>query len=141
MHTVSERGPAEWKEKHQENWVKVSKHLGTFFEQDNFFSQASKAFDLLSERSAVLQGARLLTELRPIYNEATTGTLAQLLTSTLVVDYWDGQMAHSLHVSLDKDDLEKLASEVERAQLKIRVSQQEAAELGTNLVVYGDSQE
>jgi len=128
----------EWKNENLEEWERISGKLSPFLQPDNFFSQASKAFDLLSERPAVLQGARLLTELRPIFDEAATGTLTHLLTNTLVVDYWDGQNSQSLHVSLDSSDLEKLAKEIERAKRKINVCRKEAADLGTNLVIYGD---
>ena len=123
MHTVSERGPAEWKEKTPRKTG--GEGIGTlrhFLRAGQFLRRSGQqGFQiLLSERSAVLQGARLLTELRPIYNEATTGTLAQLLTSTLVewiigMDGWRQLAAPSV---LDKDDLEKLASEVEQAQLE-----------------------
>ncbi len=141
VRTTSERAPADWQEKHQEKWAQLAERLLPFLQPDNFFSQAAKAFDLLSERPAVLQGARILTELRPIYNEETTNSLAHLLTSTLVVDYWDGRSGYSLHISLDADDLEKLDAEVQRAKQKINVSRNEAAALGANLVVYGNPED
>lgn len=143
VHTVSEKAPPEWKKEHQGTWERVADKLLPFLEPDNFFGQASKAFDLLSERPAVLQGARILTELRPIYDEAPTPTktLAYLLTDTLVVDYWDGQAVRSLHVTLDNSDLEKLGAEVERAKTKVAIIRKEATDLGTNVVIYGGSAE
>ena len=139
--TVSERAPDEWRESHWDDWQKVASALAPLLQPDNFFSQASKAFDLLSERPAILHNARILTELRPIFDEATTKTLAFLQTNTLVLNYWDGESTRSLHLTLDSSDLQKLQEELERAKEKIRISQEESAEQGKQFVVYGESLE
>lgn len=137
--TVSEKAPNEWRESHWDDWKKVASSLTPLLQPDNFFSQASKAFDLLSERPALLHDARILTELRPIFDEATTKTLAFLQTNTLVLDYWDGESKHSLHLTLDSGDLQELQDELDRAKAKIRISQEESAKQGTQFVVYGES--
>jgi hypothetical protein len=139
-HTVSEKAPDDWKQAYEKRWEAIVGRLGPLLEADNFFSQASKAFDLLSERPAVLQGARILTELRPIFDEAATKTLAYLLTNTLVVDYWDGETVRPLHLTLDTNDLEKLEAEVKRAKAKIAIVCRESAEAGTNVVIYGNTE-
>lgn len=138
-HTISEQAPDEWKADNLESWKQIVPQLGPFFEPDNFFAQTSKAFDLLSERPAVLKSARILTELRPIYDEATTKTVAVLQTNTLVLDYWDGQRLATLHVTLDSGDLDSLEAELARAKKKIQVSRHEASEKGDNFVTYGES--
>ncbi len=139
--TVTERAPEEWRNRHLEAWKAVAGELPPFFQSDNFFSQASKAFDLLSERPAILHNARILTELRPIYDEGKTTTLALLQTNTLVLDYWDGSSIRTLHVSLDNDDLRSFEEELRWARQKISISQKEAYAEGRNIVMYGDVDE
>ncbi len=139
--TIADRASEEWKSRYIEAWNSLVGELAPFFQPDNFFSQASKAFDLLTERPAILQNARILTELRPIYDEAQTKTLAVLQTNTLVLDYWKGRDIHTLHISLDNDDLKSLTKEVKWAQDKISISQKEALAHRMNLVVYGEVDE
>lgn len=139
--TVSQQAPDEWKEAHLEGWNRIVAALDPFFEPDNFFSQASKAFELLGQRPAVFQHAKILTELRPIFDETTTETLAVIQTNTLVLRYWAGEGERSVHVTLDQGDLETLAAEIDHAREKTRVSQREARRLGTNFLTYGDSSE
>lgn len=137
-HTISATCTEDWKEKHLETWKRIASQLGPFFEPDNFFAQVSKAFDLLVERPAILQGVRVLTELRPIFNEETTKTLALLQTNTLALDYRDGDRVTTLHITMDSDDLARLESELARARTKIEVSKQEAIEKKIHIVAYGE---
>ncbi len=140
-YTISERAPQEWKAKNLAPWAKMFSALAPFFEPDNFFAQVSKAFDLLSERPSVLQNVRILTEFRPIYNEALTESVAFLQTNTLVLDYWDGGDLTSLHLTLDNPDLDDLQGEMERARRKIKISRKEALEKNIHFVTYGESSE
>lgn len=139
--TVTERGPDSWKKEHYEDWQRILRELEPFFEPDSFFSQASKAFDLLAERPAILHNVRILTEIRPLYDEATTKTLALLQSNTLVLNYWDGDSIHTIHLTLDSADLDALHNEVNRAKKKLSVSQKEAQASGAHLLTFGESEE
>ena len=136
--TVRQQAPEEWDSAHLERWGQLLPALAPFFEPDNFFSVASKAFDLLSERPAILQTARILTEYRPIYDEATTRTIALLQTSTLVIDYWDGHQVSSLHITLDGGDVDALDFELARAKKKIEIGRAEALQKGIVIAAYGE---
>jgi hypothetical protein len=139
-HTVTERADDEWKQQHLKSWKKLVPRLSAFFQPDNFFAHVSKAFDLLLERPSVLQNVRVLTELRPIYDEALSESVAILQTNTLVLDYFDGSHQASLYLAMDNSDLESLQSELERARKKIQVSRREATEKNIHLVTVGESQ-
>lgn len=136
--TVREQTPDGWDSDDLERWGQLLPALVSLFEPDNFFSIASKAFDLLSERPAILQTARILTEYRPIYDESTTRTVALLQTNTLVVDYWDGHQVSSLHLTLDGGDVDALHSELARAKKKIEIGRAEALQKGIVLAAYGE---
>ena len=137
-HTLSERAPEDWRKENLEKWSSIRGHLSPFFKPDNFFSQASKAFELLSLRPAILQHVKILTELRPIYDEDLTKTLTTVQTNTLVLTYWDGEGERTLHVTLDRDDLQSLSSELQRAQQKTRINESEFDRLGVTFLAYGN---
>jgi hypothetical protein len=137
--TVSEEATDDWKKENLRGWNDLIEELQPFFEPDNFFAQTSKAFELLSQRPAVFQHVKILTELRPVFDEATEKTLAVIQSNTLILRFWDGGDMKAVHVTLDQDDLDALIEEVEHAKEKSRVSQREAISAGTNFLVYGDA--
>lgn len=141
IHTVreiAEIAREKWKEQHLSSWNTIGPQLAPFFEPDNFFAQVSKAFDLLSERPAVLQSPQILTEIRPIFDEAATKTVAVLQTNTLVLHYLEGDRQRTLHISLDSGDLSVLENELSRARRKIEVSRSEAIKSGISFLTYGE---
>jgi len=137
-YSISQRAPEEWKTRNLEEWNRIRPQLAPFFEPDNFFSQASKAFELLSQRPAIFQRVKILTDLRPIYDETTAKTLAVVQTNTLVLSYWDGEGERTLHVTLDSSDLQAMSHEVERARQKACISQAEWEKIGVHFITYGD---
>jgi hypothetical protein len=137
--TVRERAPSDWQRENWDQWERVARVLPPLLQPDSPFSVASKAFDLLSERPAILQNLRILTVLRPIFDETITRTLTILQTNTLVLNYWDGNSMRTLHVTVDSDDLRNLQEELDRAKRKIDVSRREATQQGAQLLVYGQS--
>lgn len=139
--TVESRASQEWQDANLEGWRKVASHLPPLFEPNNFFSQASKALELLSLRPAVFQQARILSETRPVFDEETTKTLAVLQTNTLVIRYWDGEDMQTVHLTLDDGDLDSLAQEIQRAKKKVAIGAREASEHGVQFVIYGSHAE
>lgn len=137
-HTVEQQAPDEWKREYGEAWPDVAPYLRPFFVQDNFFSHISQSLELLSQRPAVLQSARLLSDLRPIYDEDATRTVALIHTNTLMLQYWDGENSKLLHLALDTRDLASMQSELERARQRLQISRNEAENKGDIFLTFGD---
>jgi hypothetical protein len=133
---VLENAPDSWLKENREKWNEIVDDLRPFFEPDEFFSQLSKAFDLITERPALLQSVRVLSELRPIFNESQTAPIAMLQANSLILTYWDGNESRTLHITIDSDDIGELEKELQRAKEKILVLQQR---VGINVVVSGQS--
>lgn len=136
--TVESTDNEKWKEEHLEGWKSITGKLEPFFQPDNFFSQVSKAFGLLSQRPTVYKQSRILNELRPIFDEGHTKILALLQTCTLVLDFWSNRGESTLHITLDRRDLEDLKREIDEALKKIEVSEKEAEQKELILLTYGD---
>jgi hypothetical protein len=130
-------GEEEWKQQHLPGWQAVADALIPLLEPDTFLALLSKAFQLLGTRPATLTHLQILSELRPVYNEAATDLKALLLTNTLVIQYKVGGHERALHLSLDLDDLRMMDRELKRAHQKNGLAIERAGHWGVPLLPHG----
>jgi hypothetical protein len=116
--SIEKEASKEWKRKYLDGWRKIALSLTPCFDRDNVFATAKKSFELLGNRSALLLGARLLTDVRPLYDEATANIKGLILTNTFVLQFRQDGEQRVLHVTLDLEDLASLKGELERAEIK-----------------------
>gem|GEM_PF-4698514 len=126
-----------WEQDDFKKWKAIEVEVEPLFEKDNFFSIVNKCYQLLSNRSHLIHGVKILSELRPVYSEDATTVKAFVLAKTLVVDYAEGETKRTIHFSMDMSDLRDLSSEVDRAKLKGETLSDEVANWGVDLLTYG----
>ncbi len=126
----AKRAGATWKKEYSEAWPKVAAALAPMFAPDNFFSNAIKAAQLAVNQSAIFLDAKMLTELRPIYDEAADTIQTLLMTNTLVLTYSQDGHQRMLHLTMDSDDLRKMASVLDRAEKKNAVAKRQTRDWG-----------
>jgi len=115
----------------------ISGEVGRLVASNGFFGQLSKAYRLLLNRPALAQSVKVLTELRPVYDDDVTTVQAYLITSTMAVNYQESGQLKRLHLTLDLKDLEQLEEQVERAMRKIDLLEKQVADLGVPSLVAG----
>jgi hypothetical protein len=82
---------------------------------------ASKVWDLKTEVESVFDGARVLTDLRPVFGtDAEKDAKGAIVLHNLKIDFWrDGQMK-SFYIALDDKDVADLRKVLDRAETKGR---------------------
>jgi hypothetical protein len=133
-----EEQKGDWYEDHREAWGRVSPSLALLIGPDSYFAQLNKAYRLVVNRPAIVETARVLTELRPVYNDDVTHVKAYLITSTLAVSYQEFGDQKRIHLTVDKQDLERLREQVDRALRKIELLEKQVALLEVPSLVAGD---
>ena len=128
-----------WFEEHESDWRRVAPMVGRLIVVNGFFWLLHKVARLLVNRPAVVRELKILTELRPVYDEEVTTTRAMLLTSTLAVEYQDGAEVKRLHLAFDQEDLQALQGQIHRLEKKIALLQAQAGR-GVVLLVAGSVQ-
>jgi hypothetical protein len=81
---------------------------------------SAKALDLLSERDKVLLGTRILSNIRPVFDDDLTAPfLASVVTHSLKITVRGASSgAETIYLSLDTQDLKDLRDTIDRAILK-----------------------
>jgi hypothetical protein len=119
-------------------WDRLAPVLEPLLDPSGKFALLSKAFELLMERPALTAGVKVITDLRPVFDDEADGVRAMLLTSTLVLEYQEGKRRQRLHLTLDMEDLRNLKLQIERAEKKARVLEESLAEKGAIVLIPGN---
>jgi hypothetical protein len=85
----------------------------------------TKAMDLSYDYANVLRGTKILTDLRPLFNESGESVEGGVVTYTLRVTYSNGDSRNDISLALDMEDVLKLQDQCERAIAKSKSMQQQ----------------
>jgi len=78
-----------------------------------------KALGLSGETERTFVGARILTDVRPIFDDGSSPRVEGFVViNTLKIDFHEGREHGEVYIALDSADLESLRKRVERAQAK-----------------------
>lgn len=136
---IDRQGSDEWKKEWQKPVIPALQILIPFLQPNNLFATAGKAQLLWKNRPTTALDFKILTDLRPVFDENASKTVAIVLTNTLVIEFYDDstKTQRAIHLSLDQDNLESLGDEVERAQNKNRTMSGDCIAWGIDLLSQG----
>jgi hypothetical protein len=87
--------------------------------EDSPLMISAKTSALAYARQNVLHRSRIISDIRPIFNEDATDIKSMIVTHSLVLYYSGGDRdQQELHLTMDWNDLKRLKLECERAELK-----------------------
>jgi hypothetical protein len=106
-----------WTDQEIEKWQRIEPALGDLLSLPILRLVAS-SIDLSYEYANLWRGARILTDIRPIFNEEATAIDGAVVSHTfrLLFEGLDGR--HELNVAMDESDIKKLAEQCDRALRK-----------------------
>jgi hypothetical protein len=131
------RQKPEWHNAHGDAWKQVAPVVEPLLTPNGYFALLSKTFRLLANRPIVAREFKILTELRPVYDDELSATKAMVLTSTLVVDYEEAGEPKRLHLTVDQSDLRAIREQLDRANRKVQLLEEQAGRLGVPVLVAG----
>jgi hypothetical protein len=88
-------------------------------------SLSSKTLDLSYEHPQLLQNARIITEIRPVFNEDASKIDGAVVSHNLVLQYDDLEGNHDLTLAMDEADVFSLIAQCERAVKKAQTAKEQ----------------
>jgi hypothetical protein len=85
-------------------------------------SLAAKAIELSYDYANLLRRTRILTDIRPLYNDSADCIEAAVVSYTLRLRYDTADGEHELSIALDEADLRTLMAQCERAMTKAKTA-------------------
>lgn len=83
----------------------------------------AKAIELSYDYANLLRRTRILTDIRPLYNESADAIEAAVVSYTLRLKYDTADGEHELSIALDEGDIRTLVAQCERAIAKAKTAQ------------------
>lgn len=97
---------------------------------DHPLEMARKTERLFYSHQNTMADVRVLTDFRPVFDQAGEKIQLGVVTQTLFLDYYEGGLPRRLEIGIDASDLENLRAACERAQRKAVALREELQEKG-----------
>jgi hypothetical protein len=78
----------------------------------------SKAFDVMTEHDRIYCGARILSDIRPVFSTNVDAAAGAVIVHTLQIGFHQMGKHQEFYVALDTNDIQTLKSVIERAEKK-----------------------
>lgn len=131
--------PSEWDDKQRTNWQNCRPALQRLPMAEPVIL-ATKALDLSYDVERACVGLRIVTDIRPVFDQNRNTIAGTTIRQTLRLEYTgvDGN-TNSISVGLDADDVSRLKQLCEEAMQKISVVKEKLIQAGmTEIVVPGE---
>jgi hypothetical protein len=131
--------PAEWDEVRRAKWVECQPALQRLLSLESVIL-ATKAMDLSFDVERFCVGARIITDIRPVFDLPRNQVVGSTIRQTLRLEYMsvDGTVA-SMSIGLDADDINRLKKTCDEAIHKTDVAKETLEKSGlTDIIVPGE---
>ncbi len=118
-----------WDEDKISEWNKLKPLFQELFSLPEIWTVV-KALDLAYDYTNLLRNIKILTDIRPVYNEEATEILGAVVSNTLRLYYDSSEGTISLSIALDEEDVENLLDSCTRALEKAKTAQRFMREKG-----------
>lgn len=131
----------QWTTEQKESWHTIESSLRELFLCDAV-RMVSKATELSYDYANLFQGARIFTDVRPVFNDEDDDSLdidAAVISYTLRLHFDNREGNHSLSIALDEDDIHTIQKQCDRALRKSQVTRRricQAADIPS--VIFGE---
>lgn len=129
---------ARWTDEEATAWRQLEPLLANLLSQESVWGCA-KANDLAYEYANLFQRARIITDIRPVFNERATAIESAVVSFTLRLYFDNFEGNHSLSIALDENDLQNVKSQCDRALEKARVSKKLMGKCSVPTIIAGAS--
>lgn len=116
LYSITTSDPS-WTEDEISRWRALEPQLENLFSLQNVWTIV-KTIDLAYDYTDLLQDAKILTDIRPVFNEDASGILGSIVSFTLRLSLNGREGRKSLSITIDEKDVEKLKQICERALKK-----------------------
>jgi hypothetical protein len=122
--SLDDQASEKWKAEYGAKWEAARKDVVSLLEamtDEHPLVVSSKAAELGQAHQNILVKARIVTDVRPVFNAAGDKVLESLIIHSLLLNYFDGVETRRLEFALDANDIAELRRLCERAESKAGV--------------------
>jgi hypothetical protein len=114
-----------WGQQDRLRWKDREEIISRLLDTRSALGIGAKAAELLFEQPLVLCDSRIISDLRPIFDDDAEVIEGFINFHTLVLRCFEGDKEKVIHVAMDNNDVEQLRKHAERAVSKVNMIDQE----------------
>lgn len=122
---LSQRSNKEWSREDKEGWLERIPILQEFLLPEGPIAIGAKASELLVEKPNILLKTRIITDVRPVFDDSGKKIQCVVPSHTMIIRFVDAGDLDEFHVAMDIEDLRLMRDHLERAIEKERVIRSE----------------
>ncbi len=128
-----------WISDELKKWEGIAKYLKDILQLD-VICLVTKILDLTYDYTNLLEKTRVLTDIRPVFDEKKEQIVGSIITQTLRLHYYSEDASHNLSITLDEKDLNTLEKACSDAKEKAKQAKDLMIEkCGIQSFIVGDS--
>lgn len=127
----------EWTADDARGWSEREDWIRRLLLADAPLGLGAKATELLTEQQVSFCRSRILTDVRPVFDENAQELKGLVPYHTLAVTFHEGSDTREIHIAMDSEDLVALRGHIERAERKERIVRKHLATLDLPVIETG----
>lgn len=108
----------DWNDSDRRAWSQISGELQQMLSLDTAITSGAKAMELLIDQQLILCKSRVITDMRPVFDDLAENLDGIVPYHTLVLHCHEGSGKRDVYVALDINDVISLRQQLERAERK-----------------------
>jgi hypothetical protein len=117
---IEDSASADWLAEHRAGWQDVQPLLAELLDPNGPIALCEKARILAYSYPNILTDARLLTDIRPVFDTDATSIKRMSVSFVLAIEHYENEQRRTTHFALDYSDLEGLLAQCSRAKVKAK---------------------
>lgn len=141
---VTREATKRWLDEHSRLWETTKPLLARLVDRisaDHPLMLSQKAELLTFLHQNILRDIRIVTDVRPIFDEDALEVQELIVTHSLVITYSDGARSNKIHFCMDTADVARLRALCDRADLKATTVSKKFNQCGVNSFVIGNEED
>jgi hypothetical protein len=135
--TLSQSRGDKWTSHDAESWVERLPNIKRLLSPEGAIAYTAKAGQLLSDQHLVFCKARILTDVRPVFDENANVVQGFIPFHILAMTWHEGAETRTVYVSMDSSDLALLRDQLDRAERKEKVLRTSLTQAGLPVICTG----
>lgn len=130
-----------WSEEDRNEWEKRREVVSKLLDTHGALGYGAKAAELLFEQPLVLCESRIISDMRPIFDDDANNIQAFVNFHTLILRCLEGNEERVIHIAMDNNDVSQLKEHAERAEKKTKAIDAEFRDKDVNIIALEEKKE
>lgn len=137
--TIERDAAPEWKARYLKKWKDSGEMIGQVLNPDSALALYQKADSLAYRYENIYSSAKIITDLRPVFNDRGDQIQQAVVMHLLMVDYQDGSgRMKQFALALDLKDIKDLRATCQRAERKALATKEAVSKLPWPTIIKGE---